>query len=170
MNNFNDWNDVLAMKGLREAVITYAKREAREYLEEGPDGAIGMNDDDYAYLLEQAIKSEGECVFYLEHGNESQQLDHSHYFFAGKYFECDGNGQISGPCDSNDAENIIDLASDAVRDSFGGVYFKSVGGDFPDDFLLKLSTNLIEVGNQIEINGTAYVRTAEGLVPKALET
>jgi hypothetical protein len=33
MNSFNDWNDVLAMKGLREAVVAYAIAEAPEYLE-----------------------------------------------------------------------------------------------------------------------------------------
>ena len=38
MNDFIDWEDVLAMKGLREAVLAYAVEEAPEYLEEGPDG------------------------------------------------------------------------------------------------------------------------------------
>ena len=35
MNRFYDWKDILAMKGLREAVMAYAVEEAPEYLEEG---------------------------------------------------------------------------------------------------------------------------------------
>ena len=31
MNDFIDWEDVLAMKGLREAVVAYAIAEAPEY-------------------------------------------------------------------------------------------------------------------------------------------
>ncbi len=63
MNNFSDWNHVLAMKGLREAVVTYAIAEAPEYLEDGVDGLKGLRDDDYPFMLERAIKEKGECVF-----------------------------------------------------------------------------------------------------------
>ena len=42
----------------------------------------------------------------------------------------------------------------------------SVGGDFPDDYFIKLCASLVPVGQQIEINGTLYIRTPEGLVTK----
>jgi hypothetical protein len=167
MNNFNDWNDVLAMKGLREAVMAYAKAEAPEYLEERADGVKGLSDDDYPYVLERAIKEKGECVFYFSRGADDQIQDHAHYRFVGKYFECDGAGQIGGPCDDNNADIILDLLSDAYEAGFvaspapGATV--SVGGDFPDEYFVKLCSNLIPVGQQIEINCTLYVRTTEGL-------
>jgi hypothetical protein len=42
----------------------------------------------------------------------------------------------------------------------------SVGGDFPDDYFVKLCVSLVPLGQQIEINGTLYVRTSAGLAPK----
>ena len=56
MNNFYDWNDVLAMKGLREAAVAYAVEQAPEYLEEGPDGTKALSDDDYPYVLERPLR------------------------------------------------------------------------------------------------------------------
>jgi hypothetical protein len=167
MNSFNDWNDVQAMKGLREAVVAYATAEAPEYLEDGADGMKGLSDDDYPYVLERAIKDKGECVFYFSRGADDQIQDHTHRRFAGKYFECDGAGQIGGPYDDNNADIILDLLSDAFEAGFvaspepGATV--SVGGDFPDDFFIKLCSSLVPVGQQLEINGTIYVRTTEGL-------
>ena len=43
----------------------------------------------------------------------------------------------------------------------------SVSGDFPDDYFVKLCTSLVPLGQQIEINGTLYLRDATGLVPTA---
>jgi hypothetical protein len=167
MNNFNDWNDVLAMKGLREAVVAYAIAEAPEYLEDGADGVKGLSDDDYPYVLERAIMEKGECVFYFSRGADDQIEDHAHYRFARKYFECDGAGQIGGPYDDNNADIILDLLSDAYEAGFVGSpepgATVSVGGDFPDDYFIKLCSSLVPVGQQIEINGTIYVRTTEGL-------
>jgi hypothetical protein len=166
MKNFNDWKDVLAMKGLREAVVAYATTEAPEYLEDGADGVKGLRDDDYPFMLERAIKDKGECVFYFSRGADDQIEDHAHYRFAGKYFECDGAGQICGPYDDNNVD-ILDLLSDAYEAGFvaspepGDTV--SVSGDFPDDFFIKLCTGLVPFGQQIEINGTLYVRTTEGL-------
>jgi hypothetical protein len=93
--------------------------------------------------------------------------DHAHYRFAGKYFECDGARQIGGPCDDNNADIILDLLSNAYQAGFvsspepGATV--SVGGDFPDEYFVKLCSSLVPVGQQIEINGTIYVRTTEGL-------
>ncbi len=42
----------------------------------------------------------------------------------------------------------------------------SVGGDFPDDYSVKLCVDLIPVGQKIQINSTLYVRTKAGLVPQ----
>lgn len=168
MNNFSDWNHVLAMKGLREAVVTYSIAEAPEYLEDGADGMKGLSDDDYPYVLERAIKQKGECVFYFSRGADDQIEGHAHYRFAGKYFEYDGAGQIGGPYDDNNADIILDLLSDAYEAGFvaspapGATV--SVGGDFPDDYFIKLCTSLVPVGQQIEINGTVYVRVAGALV------
>ena len=53
MNDFIDWEDVLAMKGLREAAVAYAVEEAPEYLEEGPEGTKVLSDDDYPYVLKR---------------------------------------------------------------------------------------------------------------------
>jgi hypothetical protein len=167
LNNFSDWNHVLAMKGLREVVVTYAIAEAPEYLEDGFDGLKGLSDDDYPYLLERAIKEKGECVFYFSRGADNQIEDHAHYRFAGKYFECDGAGQIGGPYHDNNADIILDLLSDTyeaglVASPEPGASV-SVGGDFPDEYFVKLCTGLVPVRQQIEINCTLYVRTTEGL-------
>ena len=171
MNSFNDWNDVLAMKGLREAAVAYAVESAPEYLEEGPDGTKVLSENDYPYVLERAIKDKGERVFYFSRGADDQIEDHAHYRFAGKYFECDGAGQIGGPYDDNNADIILELISDcyeagslASPESGSTV---SVSGDFPDAYFTALCANLLSVGHQIEINGTMYSRTAEGLAPKA---
>ena len=170
MNRFYDWKDVLAMKGLRKAVVEYAMAEAPEYLEDGADGVKGLSDDDYPYVLERAIKEKGECAFYFSRGADDQIEDHAHYRFAGKYFECDGAGQIGGPCDDNNADIILDLLSDAYEAGFvaspepGATV--SVSGDFPDDYFIKLCSSLVPVGQQLEINGTLYVKTSAGLAPK----
>jgi hypothetical protein len=170
MNDFIEWEDVLAMKGLRESVVAYAVESAPEYLEAGPDGTKVLSDDDYPYVLEQAIKEKGECVFYFSRGADDQIQDHVHYRFAGKYFECDGAGQIGGPYDDNNADIILDLLSDACQAGFvaspepGATV--SVSGDFPDDFFVKLCVGLVPLSQQIEINGTIYVRTEAGLVSK----
>lgn len=170
MNNFYDWKDVLAMKGLREAAVAYAVEQAPEYLEEGPDGTKALSDDDYPYVLEQAIKEKGEGVFYFSRGADDQIQDHAHYRFAGKYFECDGAGQIGGPYDDNNADIILDLASDAYEaGSFASPdpgATVSVSGDFPDEYFTALCVNLVPLGQQIEINGTMYVRTEACLMPK----
>ena len=170
MNDFIDWEDVLAMKGLREAAVAYAVEEAPEYLEEGPEGTKVLSDDDYPYVLKQAIKEKGECVFYFSSGADDQVENHVHYLFAGKYFESDGNGQIGGPYDHNDADRILDLASDSFEAGNLGSpepgSTVSVGGDFPDEIFVKLCVNLVPLGHQIEINATLYIRTPDGLVPK----
>ena len=170
MNDFIDWKNVLAMKGLREVVVAYAIEEAPEYLEEGPDGTKVLSDDDYPYVLKQAIKEKGECVFYFSSGADDQVEDHVHYLFAGKYFESDGNGQIGGPYDNNDVDRILDLASDSFEANTLGSpkpsSTVSVGGDFPDEHFTALCLNLLSVSHQIEINGTMYIRTDDGLVPK----
>jgi len=170
MNDFTDWKDVLGMKGLREAVVAYAVAEAPEYLEEGPDGVKVLSEDEYPYLLERAIKEKGECVFYFSRGADDQIQDHVHYWFAGKYFECDGAGQIGGPYDDNNADIILDLLADAYEEGFvaspepGSTV--SVSGEFPDDFFAKLCTGLVPIGQHIEINSTLYIHTPAGLVPK----
>jgi len=170
MNDFIDWENVMAMKGLREAVVAYAAAESPGYLEEGPDGAKVLSDDDYPYLLKRAIKEKGEGVFYFSRGADDQVEDHVHYLFAGKYFESDGNGQIGGPYDTNDADRILDLASDSFEAGNLGSpepgATVSVGGDFPDETFVKLCVNLVPLGQQIEINSTLYIRTPAGLVPK----
>ena len=171
MKNFNDWKDVLAMKGLRDAVVAYAVEEAPGCLEEGPDGVKVLSDDEYPYLLERAIKEKGECVFYFSRGADDQIQDHTHYRFSGKYFECDGAGQIGGPYDDNNADIILDLLSDAYEAGFvacpepGATV--SVSGEFPDEYFVKLCTSLVPLGQQLEINGALYLRTADGLVPSA---
>ena len=170
MNDFIDWEDVLAMKGLREAAVAYAVEEAPEYLEEGSEGTKVLSDDDYPYVLKQAIKEKGECVFYFSSGADDQVENHVHYLFAGKYFESDGKGQIGGPYDHNDADRILDLASDSFEAGNLGSpepgSTVSVGGDFPDETFVKLCVNLVPLGQQIEINSTLYIRTPAGLVPK----
>jgi len=158
------------MKGLQDATVDYAVKSAPEYLEEGLDGTKVLSDDSYPYVLERAIKEKGECVFYFSRGADDQTEDHAHYRFAGKYFECDGAGQIGGPYDDNNADIILELISDcyeagslASPESGSTV---SVSGDFPDDYFVKLCENLVPIGHQIEINGTLYVRSVDGLVPK----
>ncbi len=168
MNSFSDWADVLAISAIREAAVAYAAQEAPEYLEESPEGVMVIGEDVYPYVLERAIKDVGECVFYFSRGADDQIQDHTHRRFAGKYFECDGAGQIGGPYDDNNADIILDLLSDAyeagcVASPAPGATV-SVGGDFPDDYFVKLCVSLVPLGQQIEINSTLYVRTTEGLI------
>jgi hypothetical protein len=168
MNSFSDWDDVLAVSAIREAAVAYAAQEAPEYLEESLEGVMVIGEDVYPYVLERAIKDVGECVFYFSSGVDDQVQDHVHYRFAGKYFECDGNGQIGGPYDDNNADVVLDLLSDAYAAGFvaspepGATV--SVGGDFPDDYFVKLCADLIPVGQKIQINSTLYVRTKAVLV------
>jgi hypothetical protein len=170
MNSFSDWDDVLAVSAIREAAVAYVAQEAPEYLEESPEGLMVIGEDDYPYVLERAIKDVGECVFYFSRGADDQIQDHTHRRFAGKYFECDGAGQIGGPYDDNNADIILDLLSDAYE--AGCVASPepdatvSVGGDFPDDYFVKLCADLIPVDQKIQINGTLYVRTKAGLVAR----
>jgi hypothetical protein len=42
----------------------------------------------------------------------------------------------------------------------------SISGCFPDDYFVMLCSSLVPVGQQLEINGTLYIRTPEGLVTK----
>ncbi len=168
MNSFSNWDDVLAISAIREATVAYAAQEAPEYLEESPEGVMVIGEDVYPYVLERAIKDVGECVFSFSSGLDEQVQDHVHYRFAGKYFECDGNGQIGGPYDDNNADVFLDLLADHLRVSgFNspepGAY-ASAGGDFPDDYFVKLCADLLPVGQKIQINGTLYVRTKSGLV------
>ena len=127
-----------------------------------------IGEADYPHVLERAIKDVGECVFYFSSGVDDQVQDHVHYRFAGKYFECDGNGQIGGPYDDNNADVVLDLLSDAYAAGFvaspapGATV--SVCGDFPADYFVKLCADLIPVGQKIQINGTLYVRTKAVLV------
>ena len=78
---------------------------------------------------------------------------------------------MSGPYDDNNADIILDLLSDAYQAGFvaspepGATV--SVSGDFPDEYFTALCVNLVPLGQQIEINGTMYVRTEAGLVTKA---
>ena len=168
MNSFSDWDDVLAVSAIREAAVAYAAQEAPEYLEESLEGVMVIGEDVYPYVLERAIKDVGECVFYFSSGVDDQVQDHVHYRFAGKYFECDGNGQIGGPYDDNNADVVLDLLSDAYAAGFvaspepGATV--SVCGDFPDDYFVKLCVSLVPLGQKIEINSTLYVRTKVGLV------
>ena len=170
MNSFSNWDDVLAISAIREAAVAYAAQEAPEYLEESPAGLMVIGEADYPYVLERAIKDVGECVFSFSSGLDEQVQDHVHYRFAGKYFECDGNGQIGGPYDDNNADIILDLLSDAyeagcVASPAPGATV-SFGGDFPDDYFVKLCVSLVPLGQQIEINSTLYVRTPAGLVAR----
>ena len=117
MNSFSDWDDVLAVSAIREAAVAYAAQEAPEYLEESPEGLMVIGEADYPHVLERAIKDVGECVFYFSRGADDQIQDHTHRRFAGKYFECDGAGQIGGPYDDNNADIILDLLADHLRRS-----------------------------------------------------
>ena len=150
--------------------MAYAVEEAPEYLEEGPEGTKVLSDDDYPYVLKQAIKEKGECVFYFSRGADDQIQDHTHLRFAGKHFEYDCAGQIGGPYDDNNADIVLDLLSDAYEAGFVASLDPdatvSVGGYFPDDYFVKLCSSLVPVGQQLEINGTLYIRTPEGLVSK----
>jgi hypothetical protein len=40
----------------------------------------------------------------------------------------------------------------------------SVGGYFTDEYFVKLCASLVPLGQQIEINGTLYVRNKGGLM------
>lgn len=170
MNNFVDWKAVLATEGLRVAATAYAREESPEYLEPGPDGNPVISEDDYPYVLTQAIKAKGRCAFYFIHGGDNQVQDHIHYLYGGKYFEYDGHGQIGGPYDENDADTILGLVNDQVMDeglgSLPAGSIVEVGGDLPDEYFIARCAGLVALGQQIKINGAVFFRTQVGLVPK----
>ena len=172
MSNFYDWEDVLKVEGIKDAVLKFAItpggfEDYTGYLND--DGSLPEDEDTLQYLFEAAIKHGGECVFYFCNDGTEQISSHSHEKFHGKYFEFDGNGMITGPLDDNDAEGMIDtqifhLGNDVPRDG----YLVSVGGEFPDEFFTKLCLKLVAVGKELEVNGHVYVRTTEGFELKKI--
>lgn len=172
MSNFYDWDDVLAVDGIKDAVLKFATtpsefEDYKGYLND--DGSLPEDEDTLQYLYEAAIKHGGECAFYFCNDGTEQISSHSHVKFHGKYFELDGNDMITGPLDYNNAEDMIDtqisfLGNDVPRDG----YLVSVGGEFPDEFFTKHCLKLVVVGKELEINGHVYVRTTDGFELKKI--
>jgi hypothetical protein len=170
MGNFYNWEDVLKVEGIKNAVLKFAISPSefddyKGYLND--DGSLPEDEGTLQYLFEAAIKQGGECVFYFCNDGKEQISDHFHIKFQGKYFEFDGNDMITGPLDYNHAEGMIDLCEyhlgdDEPRDG----YLVSIGGEFPDEYFTQRCLKLVKIGHELEINNNKYIRTMEGFVLK----
>jgi hypothetical protein len=163
MGNFYTWEEVLAVKGIKKAVLKYAIDQGE--IDEG--GKLPKDEGELQDLFERAISEAGENVFYFSGDGREQVSSHLHYQFAGVYFEFDGHDGITGPLDDNDPEGMIDLCEyhlgdDEPRDG----YLVSIGGEFPDEYFTQRCLKLVKIGHELEINNNQYIRTKEGFAPK----
>jgi len=161
MSNFYNWEDVLKVEGIREEVLKFAIKD--NALQEEDNGALPLDERELQDLFERAISEMGEVVFYFSGDGQEQVSSHCHYKFAGKYFEFDGHDQITGPCDDNNPEVLIELCEDHLageRPRNG--FLVSIGGEFPDEYFTERCLKLVNLGQELKINGQAYLRTKAG--------
>lgn len=174
MGNFYNWEDVLKVEGIKNAVLKFAISPSefddyKGYLND--DGSLPEDEGTLQYLFEAAIKYGGECVFYFCNDGTEQISSHFHQKFHGMYFEFDGNDMITGPLDYNYADGMMEIQTSHLGDSVPrDGYLVSVGGEFPDEFFTKHCLGFVAVGKELEINGHIYLRTSEGFELKKIQT
>jgi hypothetical protein len=155
MSAFHEWDNVIGAAGFRDALLAYGRARG----DIGPAGKLPK--DDLKHLAEAAIRS-GVVEFSLETASKGRGSVHVHAF-AGYHWAYD-SGSIHGPFYSLEkaAQSVLKIASLAAPSGF----YKHAYGKSDDAFIATRAVNLVDVGDTFVINGTMYIRTDAGLVPK----
>jgi hypothetical protein len=155
MSLFHEWDNAIGAAGFRDALLAYGRARG----DIGPAGKLP--NDDLKHLAAAAIRS-GEVEFSLETASKGRGSVHVHAF-AGYHWACDSGG-IQGPFYSLEkaAQSVLKIASLAAPSGF----YKHAFGKLDDAFIASRCANLIDGKDELLINGTAYVRSASGLIPK----
>ncbi len=155
MTDFHhDWEAVLRLPGFRKALLEHGRSKGSIK----PNGRLPRVDlDDMASI---AIRS-GPALFSLE----DRLADMGSVYvrcFAGYYWST-GFDDIDGPYDT--LEKAVDTRLSIASSSAPLGFYVSASGDLPDAFIASRCVNLVEIGKKFVINGTAHLRTKDGLVP-----
>ena len=161
MPRFQNLDEVFKDKTLSRKLHKYFLKQG--WIEKGE--AITDVDKDGG-LVAEAIKEEGECVFYFSN-NSYPNAPEEAYSFAKKYFWFDGNGEIRLIADLDDlkieTEVFFDLLSDQDDDFLSQYGPVSISCDYEsDEVILKRCENQAQPGVVISVNGKKYVRTKTG--------
>jgi hypothetical protein len=157
MSDIHDWEGANKAPGFREALLAYGLAEGHVEAGEG----LPEVEDELKYMAAEAIEA-GDVEFSLE-DTEGERGSTGLRVFAGLYWWCDYGG-INGPFDSLDeaADSILSMAVD--QDTPG--FYCSASGSLSDEFIATRSAKLVDLNDIFVVNGTVYVRTKAGLVPK----
>ena len=157
MSDIHDWEGAINAPGFRAALLGYCRAKGQIT----PKGRLPKDEDELRYLAAEAIEA-GDTEFSLEDAaGERGSTDVR--VFAGLYWMCDYGG-ISGPFDNLEeaVDSVLTMAVD--QDAVG--FYTQVSSSLPDGFLSPRCRKLVKLGKDFTINGTVYVRTKAGLVPK----
>jgi hypothetical protein len=158
MSDIHDWDRAIKATGFRDALLAYGLAEGQVEAGEG----LPEDEDELKYMAAEAIEA-GNTEFSLEDA-EGERGSTDVRVFAGLYWWCDYGG-INGPFDSLDeaADSILSMAVDQEIKGF----YCSADGNVSDEFIASRAVKLVEIDDTFFVNDTAYVRTKDGLIPKA---
>jgi hypothetical protein len=157
MSDIHDWKSAIEAPGFLEALLAYGLADGQ--IEEGE--GLPDDEDELKYMAAEAIET-GDTEFSLEDA-ESERGSTDVRLFAGLYWWCDWGG-INGPFGSLEeaADSILSMAADQDIPGF----YSAASGNLSDDFIASRATKLADLNHAFVVNGTVYVRTKDGLVPK----
>ncbi len=157
MSEIHDWGGAIKAPGLREALLAYGLAEGQ--IEEGE--GLPEDEEELKYMAAEAIEA-GDTEFRLEDA-EGERGSTDVRLFAGLYWWCDWGG-INGPFDSLEeaADSILSMAVDQDIPGF----YSAASGNLSDEFIATRATKLVDLNHTFVVNGTVYVRTKAGLVPR----
>ena len=157
MSEIHDWEGAIKAPGLREALLAYGLAEGQIEEVEG----LPEDERDLRFMAAEAIEA-GDTEFSLEDA-EGERGSTDVRLFAGLYWWCDWGG-INGPFSSLEeaADSILSLAVDQDIPGF----YSAASGNLSDEFIATRATKLVDLNHAFVVNGTVYVRTKAGLVPK----
>ncbi len=157
MSVIHDWEGAIKAPGLQEALLAYGLAEGQ--IEEGE--GLPDDEDELKYIAAEAIEA-GDTEYSLEDA-EGERGSTDVRVFAGLYWWCDWGG-INGPFGSLEeaADSILSMAVDQDIPGF----YSAASGNLSDEFIASRATKLVDLDHAFVVNGTVYVRTKAGLVPK----
>jgi hypothetical protein len=157
MSEIHDWEGAIKAPGLREALLAYGLAEGQIEEVEG----LPEDERDLRFMAAEAIEA-GDTEFSLEDA-EGERGSTDVRLFAGLYWWRDWGG-INGPFDSLEeaADSILSMAVDQDIPGF----HSAASGNLSDEFIASRATKLVDLDHAFVVNGTVYVRTKAGLVPK----
>ncbi len=158
MSDIHDWKSAIEAPGFREALLAYGLADGQIEEVEG----LPEDERDLRLMAAEAIEA-GDTEFSLEDA-EGERGSTDVRLFAGLYWWCDWGG-INGPFDSLEeaADSILSMAADQEIKGF----YCSADGNVSDEFIASRAVKLVEIDDTFFVNDTAYVRTKDGLIPKA---